>query len=84
VQCSLSAEYKTLALDAEKRKLVQLCYWQLAKSLENFLVGNRMLLMLGGFGEDDFSRFKSGRRDKIADCHILLLGSFYDFGSLFF
>jgi hypothetical protein len=40
--------------------------------------------MLTGFGEYDFSRPKSGRRDKIADCHILLLGSFYYFRSLFF
>jgi len=40
--------------------------------------------MLSGFGEHEFSRFKSGRRHKIANCHILLFGSFYDFRSLFF
>ena len=40
--------------------------------------------MLSGFGEHDFGRFESGRRDKIADCHLLLLGSFYDFRGLFF
>ena len=40
--------------------------------------------MLSLLGEYDVSGFQCGRCDKVADCHILLLGSFYDLRGLFF